>query len=209
VPQAGGPRLQPGDYLHFNGRASKLSEGSWGLIRVLETETPNLKKLPIGSTQSNTIPRPLNVCPSTAPVKSFNVAAIDFPHMTFNPRASEMVAVDFERKIEIKNPDAKIYILEGSTAPDLVNTKNEHPMPLVLRANIGDCLKIRLTNRLQQGRASFSALALAFDATDAQGMNDGKNPGDQTNGPSQDRTYTYLATLPLAKFPLWSGIGEI
>jgi hypothetical protein len=36
VPQAGGPRLQPGDYIHFNGRSSKFSEGAWGILRVLD-----------------------------------------------------------------------------------------------------------------------------------------------------------------------------
>ena len=46
VPQAGGPRLQSGDYMYFNGRSSKLSEGSWGLIRVLDKEVPDLKPLP-------------------------------------------------------------------------------------------------------------------------------------------------------------------
>ena len=30
VPQAGGPRLQAGDYIHFNGRSSKFSEGGLG-----------------------------------------------------------------------------------------------------------------------------------------------------------------------------------
>src|SRR5690606_26999039 len=32
VPEAGGPHHQAGDYLYFNGRSSKLSEGSWGIL---------------------------------------------------------------------------------------------------------------------------------------------------------------------------------
>ena len=46
VPQAGGPRLQAGDYIHFNGRASKFSEGAWGIVRVLDKDVPDLQKLP-------------------------------------------------------------------------------------------------------------------------------------------------------------------
>ena len=36
VPEAGGPRHQSGDYMFFNGRSSKFSEGAWGIIRVLD-----------------------------------------------------------------------------------------------------------------------------------------------------------------------------
>ena len=199
VPQAGGPRHQPGDYIHFNGRPSKFSEGSWGLIRVLEKKRPDLQKLPSGSAQSSPIPTPMNVCPITAPVKSFDVAAIDFPEMVFNTRANKGVEVDFERIIQTRNPDAKIYVLEKSLSPTSMEHDQPQPMPLVLRANIGDCLKIHLTNKLTEGRASFSALALAFAATDSQGINVGRNPGDQTIGPGETRTYTYFADPSLGE----------
>jgi hypothetical protein len=66
-------------------------------------------------------------------------------------------------------------------------------MPLTLRANVGDCLKINLTNRMKEGRASFSAISLAFDPKDSLGANVGQNPGDQTVAPSESRTYTYYA----------------
>ena len=99
VPQAGGPRLQPGDYMYYNGRSSKLSEGSWGLIRVLDKEVPDLKPLPNAGFGPNGIKKPLPVCPKDAPVKNFNVVAIDFPSMTFNPNVEEAIEVDFERKI--------------------------------------------------------------------------------------------------------------
>ena len=53
-------------------------------------------------------------------------------------------------------------------------------MPLTLRANVGDCLKVKLTNKLKEGQASFSAFGLAFDPKDSQGVNLGNNAGDQT-----------------------------
>ena len=190
VPQAGGPRLQPGDYFHFNGRLSKFSEGGWGILRVLGERVPDLQPLPAGLSGKMELPKPLPVCPADAPVKTFKVSAMDFPGMTFNPKAPEAIEVDFERKILLRNQEAKIYVLDdeaSKVAGDLV------PMPLTLRANVGDCLKIQLTNRMKESRASFSAISLAFDPKDSFGANVGRNPGDQTIAPGESRTYTYYA----------------
>jgi hypothetical protein len=190
VPQAGGPRLQPGDYIHFNGRNSKFSEGAWGIMRVLDKEVPDLQKLPAGYSRRNEIPKPLPVCPSEAPVKSFNVVALDYPSMKLNPKAPDAIEVDFERTIQMVNPNAKIYALEEDATKV---TGGAQPMPLTLRANVGDCLKVKLTNRMKEGRASFSAISLAFDPKDSLGANVGNNPGDQTIAPGESRTYTYYA----------------
>jgi FtsP/CotA-like multicopper oxidase with cupredoxin domain len=190
VPKAGGPRLQAGDYLHFNGRSSKLSEGGWGIVRVHDKEQPDLKKLPAGYSGRNDMPPARPVCPADAPVKTFNVAAIDSPTMKFNAKAPDAIEVDFERKIQISNPDAKIYVLEDEVA---TVAGGAHPMPLTLRVNVGDCVKVNLKNKLKTGRASFSALALAFDPKDSHGLNVGHNPGDQTIAPGESRTYTYYA----------------
>ncbi|MDR4485063.1 MAG: hypothetical protein R3B95_17965 [Nitrospirales bacterium] len=190
VPQAGGPRLQPGDYIHFNGRSSKFSEGAWGILRVLDKEVPDLQKLPAGYSGRNEIPEPRPVCPAGAPVKSFNVVAMDFPSMNFNTKAPEAVEVDFERNILLRNPEGKIYVLEEDIAK---TASGIQPMPLTLRANVGDCLKIHLTNQMKESRASFSALSLAFDPKNSLGANVGQNPGDQTVSPGESRTYTYYA----------------
>ena len=190
VPQAGGPRLQAGDYIHLNGRVSKFSEGAWGIMRVLDKEVPDLQKLPAGYSRRNEIPKPLGVCPADAPVKAFNVVAIDYPGMKLNPHAPEVIEVDFERTIKMVNPEAKIYTLEEDVSQV---ASGIHPMPLTLRANVGDCIKVKLTNRMKEGRASFSAISLAFDPKDSLGANVGNNPGDQTVAPGENRTYTYYA----------------
>ena len=190
VPQAGGPRLQAGDYIHFNGRSSKFSEGAWGLLRVYDKEQADLKKLPAGFSIKGDIPKALPVCPADAPVKSFNVVALDYPGMKFNAKAPESIEVDFERKIQISNPDAKIYALEEDTAKV---ASGAHPMPLTLRVNVGDCVKVSLKNKMKEGKASFSAIGLAFDPKDSMGANVGNNPGDQTIAPGAERTYTYYA----------------
>jgi hypothetical protein len=189
LPDAGGPRRQAGDYLLFNGRFSKFSEGSWGIIRVLDKVVSDLQPLPNQATGGEGIPEALPVCPSDAPVKKFNVVAIDYPQMDFNPNVPEAIEVDFERKIEIKNPDAKIYVLEE----DLTRVAGEQPMPLTLRVNVGDCMIVKLTNKMKESRASFSAFGMAFDPKDSLGMNLGNNPGDQTVAPGASRTYTYYA----------------
>ncbi len=190
VPKAGGPRLQPGDYIHFNGRSSKFSEGGWGILRVLDKETADLKPLPSGYSGRNEIPKPLPVCPEEAPVKSFNVVAMDFPGMSFNPSAPESIEIDFERTIELRNPEGKIYVLEDEVTKV---AGDYHPMPLTIRANVGDCIKVNLKNKMKESRASFSAISLAFNPQDSLGANVGNNPGDQTIAPGESKTYTYYA----------------
>jgi hypothetical protein len=98
--------------------------------------------------------------------------------------------VDFERTIKMVNPEAKIYTLEEDASQV---ASGIHPMPLTLRANVGDCIKVKLTNRMKEGRASFSAISPAFDPKDSLGADVGNNPGDHTVGPGENRTYTYYA----------------
>ena len=49
------------------------------------------------------------------------------------------------------------------------------PHPLTLRANIGDCVKVKLTNRLESGNASIHVNNIAFDPMDSQGIIVGNN----------------------------------
>jgi hypothetical protein len=190
VPKAGGPRLQPGDYIHFNGRSSKFSEGGWGILRVLDKGISDLKPLPAGYSGRNEIPKPLPVCPEDAQVKSFNVVAMDFPGMSFNPNAPETIEIDFERTIDLRNPNGKIYVLEEEVTKV---AGDFHPMPLTIRANVGDCIKVNLKNKMKESRASFSAISLAFNPKDSLGANVGNNSGDQTIAPGESKTFTYYA----------------
>ena len=66
------------------------------------------------------------------------------------------------------------------------------PEPLVLRANVGDCIKVRLTNELLEGRVSFHADMLAYDPKDSLGIAAGYNP-DQAIAPGGTKTYTFFA----------------
>jgi hypothetical protein len=185
--KAGGPQQMAGDYLHYNGRASHFSEGSWGILRVMDKEVSNLKKLP----GRDEIPlSAASVCPSDAPVKSFNVVAVDRA-LKFNSKAPDAIEVDFGRNLLLANQSGKIFMLEGEKTK--VATDGFQPMPLVLHVNVGDCIKINLKNEMKASRASFSADLLAFDPKDSQGINVGNNPGDQSVAPGKSRTYTYYA----------------
>ncbi|MBI3995863.1 MAG: hypothetical protein HY349_07795 [Nitrospirae bacterium] len=187
VTKAGGPQQMAGDYLHYNGRASHLSEGSWGIVRVLDKETADLKKLP----GRDEIPASAkSVCPADAPVKTFNVIAADRA-LKFNPNAPDLIEVDFDRKLQVANPMGKIYMLEGEKSK--VAEGGAQPMPLTLHVNVGDCIKVNLKNEMKASRASFSADMLAFDPKDSHGANVGNNPGDQTVAPGKSRTYTFYA----------------
>ncbi len=188
IPAAGGPQKMAGDYLYYNGRASKLAEGSWGLIRVLDKANDNLKPLP----GHETIPTSAKtVCPDGAPMKSFDVLAVS-KALVFNARSeSGEVEVDFGRKVQLANAGGKVFILEGEK--EKVASSEFQPMPLTLHVNVGDCIKVNLKNDLTEGRVSFHADNLAYDPLTSQGINIGNNPGDQTIGPGESKLYTFYA----------------
>ena len=50
-----------------------------------------------------------------------------------------------------------------------------------------------LKNKMKESRASFFAPGLAFNPKDSQGLNVGNNPGDQTAGPGESKSYTFYA----------------
>ena len=189
VTKAGGFQGMPGDYIHFNGRTSHFAEGGWGIIRVFDKETADLKPLPRGTNPLGIPATPSSVCPADAPVKNFNVVSLDRP-LKLNPKAPDVIEVDFERKIEMTVPEGKIFALEEEATTVAGNVM---PNPLTLRANLGDCIKVHLKNKMKASRASFFAPGLAFDPRDSQGLNVGNNTGDQTIAPGESRTYTYYA----------------
>ncbi|KMP11971.1 hypothetical protein UZ36_02725, partial [Candidatus Nitromaritima sp. SCGC AAA799-C22] len=183
---AGGYQQMAGDYLFFDGRTSHLSEGSWSIFRVLGKQQSDLQLLP-GNDDPSKWKRG-TVCPSGAPTKKFSVVAINRA-LDFNSKAEDKIEVDFERKLILANPEGKIFALEGEAA----KAATKAPHPLTLRVNSGDCVKIKLTNRLKSGKASIHVNNLAFDPLDSQGINVGNNPGDQTVAKGQSKTYTFYA----------------
>ncbi|MGV7222579.1 MAG: multicopper oxidase domain-containing protein [Nitrospinales bacterium] len=184
---AGGYQQMAGDYLFYNGRTSHLSEGSWGIFRVYDKLQDDLKEL---EGTRGILPSKKSACPEGAPVKDFKVVAIN-KALKFNPHTEDEIEVDFERKLLLANPMGKIFALEGEASK--VADDGQMPHPLTLHVNIGDCVNIKLTNRLKEGNASMHVNNMAFDPLSSQGINVGNNPGDQTVAPGKSKTYTYYA----------------
>jgi FtsP/CotA-like multicopper oxidase with cupredoxin domain len=142
IPKAGGPQGMPGDYLYYNGRTSKLREGSWGILRVLDGAAGGgLRRLP----GHESVPGAAGaVCPSAAPQRRFAVAAVEAP-------------------LPMLGGKGKIYALQQDV--DAVTSGSMPPQPLTLRIDSGDCLTVQLRNSTA-GPASFHADMLAYNPAD-------------------------------------------
>jgi len=73
-----------------------------------------------------------NPCPEDAPVKVFHVVAIQLP-IVYNSQGWH-------------DPEGRIFVLEDDKEDVLSGKKPIEP--LIIRANVGDCIEIRLTNEL-------------------------------------------------------------
>ena len=170
VPRAGGPQNMPGDYLYYNGRSFKLREGSWGILRVHGDDTEvELRKLPghesLPSSSSS-------VCASGAPEREFSVSALKTALPMLDGALGKLFVLEEDKEA----------VLSGLRALE----------PLVLSVNVGDCIKIRVTNETKGGPVSFHTDLLAYDPKDSMGINAGLNP-PQTIEVGESRTYTFFA----------------
>src|SRR5262249_39426097 len=130
---------------------------------------------------------PPSVCPSAAPVKHFDVSAIDVD-ITLN-------------RFGDHDPTGKMYVLtqhipdvlaeETAALPNRVSTGlREDPIqPLVIRANEGDCVTIHFKNSTTTGPYGIHIDGLSF-ASSSSGDAVGQNaPSDV--GPNGEADYTY------------------
>ena len=168
IPAAGGPQRMPGDYLYYNGRSFKLREGSWGILRVRGgDERAGLQPLP--GREAPATPAP-SVCPAGSPERRFAVDAVDVPLPMLDGKPG------------------KAFVLAGPRP-----NPPEVPEPLVLHVNVGDCLRVDLTNRTAKGPVSMHPDQLAFDPSDSAGVAAGREPA-QAVAPGATRTYTWFAS---------------
>jgi len=170
IPRAGGPQQMAGDYLYYNGRSFKLREGSWGLLRVLPPDTPAGPRVLPGVEPRQSAE---HVCPSSAPERKYDVAAVAVPLPVLD-QANGLIYV-------LKSQ--KRGVLSGSAAPQ----------PLVLRANVGDCIRVSLTNETTASAVTFHTDLLAADPAQSGGVEAGRN-GPQAVEPSATRTYEFYAS---------------
>lgn len=174
LPAAGGLQRMPGDYLWYNGRVLKLREGSWGLLRVLAETSPGLRRLP----GRDALQPASSVCPPNAPRRRFEVAAID-------------VALPM-----LEGKEGKVFVIEAQR--DAVASGRRPASPLVLRADVGDCVVVELTNRTRAGPVSFHADRLLSDPQRSAGVTAGRN-APQGVAPGQSWTYELYAAPELGE----------
>lgn len=139
-----------GDYLYSSAPTDDLYLGVWGLLRVFGRGTKDLLALPNNVPQASQgqtnfpvsgspqppPPQPGNPCPSAAPVRQLHVVALE-ARIAYNGHGEH-------------DPYGLLYavVRPGETPESAVERAREAPEPLVLRANEGDCLEVRLTNML-------------------------------------------------------------
>ncbi|MFT5385989.1 MAG: hypothetical protein ACI81W_003401, partial [Saprospiraceae bacterium] len=202
-----------------------LEHGLWGIMRAYKSHTDGLAALPDNRPGNpNIAPEPCG-CPKGAPVKQFEVTALSaisrfgdiFPA---NPNfPSSLIYND-----NYKNSDntAMVYIPDNEV--DLFKNDTSYIVePLVLRANAGDCIKVKVSNGIplnaniqatgvKYGQAtdevgyaaSFTvglhAELLSYDASTDDGTNVGLNDVQTITPPAtrsvtdlDSRTYTWYA----------------
>jgi FtsP/CotA-like multicopper oxidase with cupredoxin domain len=213
----GGAGQLPGDYLYYSGRSLELESGAWGIFRVMDKlhtsgvnalePLPDRTAPPSGTgfpTLTNTGKAPpaapaanSSVCPSSAPVRTYNVSI--FNGITLDkgqPGESDAAA---------GGSWAMMYALTSDEAAIKAGTKPA--VPLVIRANTGDCLKVTLHNDLPTDnftwtwgsgstRAGLNIGNVRYDPQTSYGAAIGYDP-DSSVAPGGSRTYVYYVDKEL------------
>jgi len=206
IEAAGGVSQKPGDYLYYNGTERHFIEGSWGILRVHDSEQGDLQPLPGNSPSTGTgfpdleftgeappdAASPGDPCPSDAPERIYQISAIDLP-IIFNQDAGMRIS------------SGKLYVLSDQV--DVVLSGEQSPEPLTIRANSGDCLILKLTNEMAEQSASINLDALGLDPQGSLGITLGFNP-DQTIESGESIEYKYFAERELGSV-LMRDFGDI
>jgi hypothetical protein len=100
-------------------------------------------------------------------------------------------------------PDGLMYALANPDAqPTIAQIKAEpgRSTPLVLRAAVGDCIKVHFTNEIAAKRVGMHVDGVAKDVNDSDGARIGNNP-DTTVATNGQITYTWFAQRE-GQFPI-------
>jgi FtsP/CotA-like multicopper oxidase with cupredoxin domain len=136
-------------------------------------------------------------CPAGAPVKTFDIAAIDVD-ITLNrfgdhdPSGKMYVGVVHDAgdpgKLDAKI--AKVREAESSRYVSLGLKENDPIQSLVIRANLGDCVDINFTNKASGGDYGVHIDGLAYDVDSSSGDAIGRNASSAA-GNGETRHYRY------------------
>lgn len=213
-----------GDYLWTFETEEDLWNGLWGLIRAFDQEVdfliplpdrkpppPRTKPLPECTGKP---PAPAGVvkvpAPVNASVKRFNIVAFHTP-------------IIYSKWGE-QDPFGIVFALEKDVDDILSGRKN--PEPLIIRANQGDVVEVKLTSRLEfdrfpfpdgiwpyppvkeqafyppSVRISLHPQLIQYDVKTSSGETVGFNP-DQTVGPGETIIYRWYVDLAIGACGMW------
>lgn len=213
-----------GDYLWAFETEEDLWNGLWGLIRAFDQEVDFLIPLPDREPPPKRTkalpectgkpPAPAEVVKSTgpanAPVKRFNIIAFHTP-------------IPYSKWGE-HDPFGIVFALEDEM--EAILRRKKKPKPLIIRANQGDIVEIKLTSRLEfekfpfpdgiwpyppvkeqafyppSLRISLHPQLLDYDVKTSSGETVGFNH-DQTVGPGESVTYKWYVDLAVGACGLW------
>jgi hypothetical protein len=216
---AGGDRHLPGDYLYYAGKSQELESGAWGIFRVMNTlhtsgtnalePLPDRTAPPSGAgfptlTTTGQAPPPApngpgsGACPTSAPIVSYDVSI--FNGVTFDPGMPGE-----SDNASSSGSWATMYALTRDEAAIKAGTKPV--VPLVIRADAGDCLRVTLHNDLPvdnwtwtwgkgSTRAGFNIGNVIYDPLQSYGAAIGYDP-DTTVAPGSSRLYSYYVDREL------------
>ena len=225
------PKGAVADYLYRNNASSDGQwQGAWGLMRTYKNARADLLPLPSNRFVGQDVPNRGDfngACPVTAPVRSYDVTAVRAADvlaegtLVYNARTGNGPIVG-----PLNDPTAMILVQTadlvavGTGKNAAVQLGAGVPRePLVIRANAGDCIEVKLRNRLPAtvpDLAGYNTLPLlvpnfnanqvvpsssvglhpqlvAYDVTRDDGMNVGTNSGNQTIAPGQSTVYRWYA----------------
>ena len=181
----------PGDYLYYSGGIDDLWLGLWGIIRAYDKPQENL--LPLCRECKKPV---CMIPPEGAVVRRFEIAAIQ-RDIQYNRYGDH-------------DPDGLLFV-PLSQAED-IRCGRKRPIPLILRANAGDWIEVRLHNLFEKdvpyfdypsvpvdlkhrpsNRVSLNPQFLKYDQIQSSGLNVGYNDVEQTASPGETITYLWHA----------------
>lgn len=212
------------DMLYHFGSVDDIWLGNWGIFRTFEHRVPHLKPLPdrnwIALPERKTpLPVPTGKKPPKVKVEKFcypkGAKVRKYDVYTIN------TCIEYHKDGD-HDPFGIVYALKEDVDDILCGKKN--PEPLIIRANVGEYVEIKLTNLLNakdhhngrhgypevpveaffppSDRISLHAQLLVYDVRNSDGATVGFNK-DQTIGPGETITYSWYIDQDIGAVNLW------
>jgi hypothetical protein len=211
IPAVGNPAVSS-DFLYGSFATDNLWDGMWGIMRGYRGVRSGLRTLPSNPAAQINVDPILrgNFCPPGPPPTPINVEAW-LARDLVGPRG-----IVYNSRFQLHDPAGIVFVLAEDV--DKIQVGQKKLEPLVLRAKAGDCIEVRLTNRLpnelpdyagwnfmpmliprfnlNQIRASnevgLHPQLMEYNVRTSDGANIGQNPR-QTVAPNQSITYRWYA----------------